>query len=321
MAKCIYKASGTEMLFEYSHRFYAGNQDSVTTSFEFATSEGNEVNYLWKVECLLQHRLDAFSDDSEAGELDTLCNVEVGTREKLVVGDVAFVTVIVNGVVCFDCKFDSESPSSVERIVPSVSLKSYDESYVQVKVLFYHQDKSIVQVLRNYNKFLENECFSDVRFVFGDIEILAHKQILSENNSAFAEIFKSCVKSDRVEINDVDSDIFKKLLQFVYHGKVYTSDLDDLLELVVAADKYCVTNLVNICEDLIAKNLTTENVVDVFVVASSVNAESLKIKCMTYIFKNNRLVVETDGYKNLIETRRADLLSEILCHFMEKNLR
>lgn len=129
-----------------------------------------------------------------------------------------------------------------------------------------------------------------MKFVFDNCEIVGHKLILSESNSGFREMFeKSAMKNcERIEITDIESTTFKKLLH------VDTTEFDVCPKLLLAANTFSIASLVKICEDLIPKNLTTENVVNVFIKADSVNVGVLKVKCMTFIFDNNFEVVKTD---------------------------
>lgn len=71
-------------------------------------------------------------------------------------------------------------------------------------------------------------------------------------------------KKNWVEINDVEFEVFKEMMCFIYMGKVLNFDkmVDDLL---VVVDKYVLECLKVMCEDVFCSNFFVENVVEIFI--------------------------------------------------------
>lgn len=118
-------------------------------------------------------------------------------------------------------------------------------------------------------------------------------------------------KTGRVEIADIEPNVFKKLLHFINFGEIDSNDVDELLKLTVAADKYGLKDLVRSCSFRILLYLSAENVVDVLVTADLVKENTLKKECAKFFVKNKSKIVESDGYKNTLVGSRPDLLFEI----------
>ena len=97
----------------------------------------------------------------------------------------------------------------------------------------------------------EKKLLTDVEFVFvGEKETLcAHRFILSARSPVFAAMFTSDMlesKTGRVEIKDVDVNLFKHFLKFIYTGKLETSARN--LDLLALADKYEIETLRELCQ-------------------------------------------------------------------------
>lgn len=67
-----------------------------------------------------------------------------------------------------------------------------------------------------------------------------------------------------VEITDIEPSVFKNLLSFISRGKLEFDNIEDLLKLYVAADKYIVSSLACVCRDKIMKKLTPNCVTDAY---------------------------------------------------------
>lgn len=85
----------------------------------------------------------------------------------------------------------------------------------------------------------ESQKFSDVILSVSGREYYAHKAILAARSPVFAAMFEHEMeekKQNRVEITDMEHDVLKEMLKFIYSGKVSLLEkmADDLL---AAADK------------------------------------------------------------------------------------
>jgi len=118
-------------------------------------------------------------------------------------------------------------------------------------------------------KLFESAEDSDV-FSVGDEKIKAHKIILKARSSYFSNMFESGMRESvngEVEVTDVDPDVFRGMLGYVY-GDCIPKNLDNIAtRLFTAADKYDFEELKEICAKNIAANLKADNVVDALLLA------------------------------------------------------
>lgn len=167
-----------------------------------------------------------------------------------------------------------------------------------------------------FEKLLLSERFSDVKLLTHcGREIPAHKNILAAKSPAFAAMFEHEMmekKRNVVEIPDVDHDVLREMLRFVYSGRVEC--VESLAgELIVAADKYRIEGLKTICERVLADNITVENVVQILVVADRHSVGHLKSRAINFIKAHIRDVIGTDGFKSLVQTSvLADIIQAII---------
>ncbi|KFQ72507.1 Speckle-type POZ protein-like [Phaethon lepturus] len=136
----------------------------------------------------------------------------------------------------------------------------------------------------------ETTRFTDCSFYVGGQEFKAHKSVLAARSPVFNAMFEHEMeesKKNRVEINDVDPEVFKEMMRFIYTGKA--PNLEKMADnLLAAADKYALERLKVMCEEALCSNLSVENVADVLILADLHSAEQLKAQAIDFI---NRQVI------------------------------
>ena len=89
-------------------------------------------------------------------------------------------------------------------------------------------------------KLLEEGLFSDIMLISGDHQFPVHKAILASRSPVFAGMFRHIEmeesKQGVVQIQDLEPEVLKEMLKFIYTGKVSQLETmaDDLLSV---ADK------------------------------------------------------------------------------------
>ena len=149
--------------------------------------------------------------------------------------------------------------------------------------------------------------FSDVKIHCDGKVFNGHKIILSGQS----EVFKNMLvendfiesSSGKIEITDISATAMENLLFFIYH-----EDLDGTKitgDLLVAANKYDVSDLVNYCVKFLGDNLSTNNAVDVMTSAFLTDKEELFELAYKFIFKlrNDNKMVETEAWKKFQEEK------------------
>ena len=119
-----------------------------------------------------------------------------------------------------------------------------------------YETKGLKFIQNNLSKLMEKDSLADVKFVFKDNQVLAHSAIIAASSPVFATMFEGGRfkegQTRTVSIEDIDSRVFRKLLQFLYTGRsgISFKDPSDALQaLFLAADKYLVDALKEVCEE------------------------------------------------------------------------
>uniref|UniRef100_A0A667Z2V9 Speckle type BTB/POZ protein like a n=1 Tax=Myripristis murdjan TaxID=586833 RepID=A0A667Z2V9_9TELE len=126
-------------------------------------------------------------------------------------------------------------------------------------------------------------------------------------------------KKNRVDISDVDPDVFKEMMGFIYTGKA--PNLEKMADnLLAAADKYALERLKVMCEEALCNSLSVENVADTLILADLHSAEQLKAQAIDFINRCSVLrqlgckdgknwnsnhatdIMETAGWKSMIQS-------------------
>lgn len=215
--------------------------------------------------------------------------------------------------------FDSSIPglqlSLIGGLDNTVEVKSNCKYILKVQIYQEHQ----THLTEAHNKLLGNENLSDVTFIVGSEEIAANKCILSAHSVVFESMFEIDMvekKTSRVEITDIEPATFKLLIRYIYCGELDYNSIKELQKLALAADKYSLESLVNLCcyrlnNKVIYWPVIDDMVVDTLIVADQLRQDFLKKTCIEIIIKYKDKVIKTESYKNMIKAKRADLLSEI----------
>ncbi|PKU33513.1 speckle-type poz protein [Limosa lapponica baueri] len=106
--------------------------------------------------------------------------------------------------------------------------------------------------------------------------------LLDEANGLLPDDKLTLFCENRVEINDVEPEVFKEMMCFIYTGKAPNLDkmADDLL---AAADKYALERLKVMCEDALCSNLSVENAAEILILADLHSADQLKTQAVDFI--------------------------------------
>jgi hypothetical protein len=135
--------------------------------------------------------------------------------------------------------------------------------------------------------------FSDVRIICGDGEdFLCHKVVLGCQSEVFKTIFKNKSLMEKqsegvmkIEENDINSDTMEHLLHYFYFQKVKEDKVINA-DLMIAADKFNVKSLLDVCTKFLKLNLSVENALDVLIKAELVNQKTLFDAASKFVCKN-----------------------------------
>ncbi|XP_033616530.1 LOW QUALITY PROTEIN: speckle-type POZ protein-like, partial [Fukomys damarensis] len=150
----------------------------------------------------------------------------------------------------------------------------------------------------------ESSRFTDCCLCVAGQEFQAHKAILAARSPVFSAMFEHEMQEsykNRVEINDVQPEVFKEMLGFIYTGKA--PNLHRMAQdLLAAADKYALERLKVMCEEALCSQLSVENAVEIFTLADLHSAHQLKTQALDFINYHVSDILETSGWQSLVAT-------------------
>ncbi|CAL5428469.1 unnamed protein product [Camellia sinensis] len=187
----------------------------------------------------------------------------------------------------------------------------------------------------HFGTLLENIDGSDVIFNVAGEKFNAHKLVLAARSPVFRSELIDGSEGDtqEVAITDMEPEVFKAMLHFIYRDALVedelvasssssTSSISETLtaKLLAAADKYDLGRLRRLCESHLCKYISVNSVAKVLALADRFHATELKAVCLRFAAENladgQRLwnfesVMRSDGFEYLKENCPS-LQSELL---------
>jgi hypothetical protein len=103
-------------------------------------------------------------------------------------------------------------------------------------------------------------------------------------------------------ITDIDANIFENLLQHIYTGEVaLETEVEDVAELLIAADKYAVETLKEECALYLSNDLKVENAARYLVLAHLHNSTVLQESTLQFMSKNAKVVCARKDWMDVIK--------------------
>ncbi|XP_051030073.1 speckle-type POZ protein-like [Phodopus roborovskii] len=148
----------------------------------------------------------------------------------------------------------------------------------------------------------EKSLFTDCCLVVAGQEFQAHKAILAARSAVFRAMFQHDLeerRTNRVEIHDLEPQVFEAMMGFMYTGKAPA--LQGMAEAVLAAaDKYGLDRLKVMCEDALGRDLCVENAAQTLILADQHTAGQLKTQALHFITAHASEVSETSSWKTMV---------------------
>ncbi|XP_037617051.1 ankyrin repeat and BTB/POZ domain-containing protein BTBD11-A isoform X2 [Sebastes umbrosus] len=152
--------------------------------------------------------------------------------------------------------------------------------------------------------FLNNKDMSDVTFLVEGKPFYAHKVLLFTASARFKSLLQNrpAAENTCIEISHVKYNIFHLVMQYLYCGGTESLHIrnTEVMELLSAAKFFQLEALQRHCEIICSKNITTETCVDLYKHAKFLGAAELTAFIEGYFLKNMVLLIELDGFKQLL---------------------
>ncbi|XP_034356690.1 TD and POZ domain-containing protein 5-like [Arvicanthis niloticus] len=177
----------------------------------------------------------------------------------------------------------------------------------------------------------EKSLFTNCCLLVGGYEFRAHKAILAARSPVFRAMFQHKMKeslTNRVEIQDMDPQVFQVMIDFIYNGKVPDFHSYSMATgVLAAADRYGLEGLLVMCEDSLSKNLSLTNAAHTLILADLHSRKELKAQALKFIALYPFEVSETSGWKSMLESHphlvaeASHSLASAQCPFLEPSLK
>jgi hypothetical protein len=170
-----------------------------------------------------------------------------------------------------------------------------------LKIIDYYSPRSLGK------KLFEAKSTFDLKIICDDKTFECHKNVVSCQSDVFETMLLNMnmveAKSGVVKIDDFKADVIETLLYFLYHEEVKDTKMINT-ELLHAAEKYNIPELLEVCTDYLKQNLSFENALDVLVSAHLTNQKTLFDAASEFTYKNRDKLVKTTAWE---EFQRSNL--------------
>ena len=159
-------------------------------------------------------------------------------------------------------------------------------------------------VLSHLSHLWESKTLADVTFRFEDKDIKAHTIIVSSGSPVLAAMFQSDFEEKKEKIaviKETKSDVFEKLLYFIYTGD-FDHDFHDIAALMAAADMYNVAHLKEECDLYLSKNVALEEATNYLILAHLHDAKELYKASLNCMRRNSEAIVASQDWVHLLKT-------------------
>ncbi|KAM3413364.1 hypothetical protein ACQJBY_004505 [Aegilops geniculata] len=178
---------------------------------------------------------------------------------------------------------------------------------------------------RHLGDLLKTKDAADLTFQVGGQSFSAHRCVLAARSSVFkAELLgamkEGCPAASPIKIRDMEADVFKSLLHFMYTDAVpLTLKLDAVMagHLLVAADRYNVVRLKQICEEKLCARVDSNMVATSLALAEQHGFPRLKEACLQFLDSpsNFEAMMASDGYEHLTSSCPS-VLKELIARIL-----
>lgn len=160
---------------------------------------------------------------------------------------------------------------------------------------------------------------SDVTFIIEGREVYAHRAILAVRSEYFrALLFNGHMRESvadgtarkPITLSDVSHTVFLKVLEFLYTDTICDVPLELGIHLLIASEQFMLDRLKALCEDIIRREISIQNAINILVVSHQHNALGLKEIALGFILEN----LKERGIQSALSELKAepDLLVEII---------
>ncbi|KAL6843294.1 hypothetical protein ACP4OV_027007 [Aristida adscensionis] len=175
---------------------------------------------------------------------------------------------------------------------------------------------------QDLGKLLEDQETADVRFKVEQEIFSAHKVILAARSPVFNKQLCGEMRekdTDCIVVHDMQAVVFRSLLHFIYTDSLIDMSDVDVHEqkeltrhLLVAADRYCMPRLKNICESILCKCLDAEGLLVTVALAEQHQCRKLLTACVELlVIESMKSEVIANHWHEALKDNHPDVATEV----------
>lgn len=175
----------------------------------------------------------------------------------------------------------------------------------------------------DFRSLLDTGLHSDVVLKIGDQDIKAHRAILAARSPVFKAMFEHDTlekNNNEVVITDLTEESMTELLKFLYTGEVGDLNAQELLSLLVAADKYNLPKLKEQCSNSLCPLITNEIALNVMVLSNLHGDEELKSAAVQVVLDNAMEVMRSPEWLTFLK-EYPEIANDIILNLAMKSLK
>jgi len=161
-----------------------------------------------------------------------------------------------------------------------------------------------IELVVNMKSLLLDPKHSDVVLKCQNEQLLCHKAILGTRSAVFERMFDVDMKeatSGVVVIDDVEPDVLKAMVEFIYTGNDVTDLVDDLVKLVYVGDKYELRGLLDFCFQKFNYDDDDNQLVEMLIMADKHSLDKFKDLAMRRIIMDKAKFIKDGDFLSRIE--------------------
>ena len=162
------------------------------------------------------------------------------------------------------------------------------------------------KIVTGLSTLLQNQTFCDAQFRLKDGQFVgAHVAILSAGSPVFTTMFQSNFVESitrQVNINNIEPQVFKQLLSFLYNGGVpKLTEVKSIQSLLEAADMYDIEALKDECVNMLQTIQNTDNVIEILIWAYFFPNQKLLDAATQFVVKNSLHIFSQPEWMELVK--------------------
>ncbi len=176
---------------------------------------------------------------------------------------------------------------------------------------FYEEDASR-QILQRIANVFNDPDICDAVFVVSDgsekEEICAPSQFMAISSPYFKSLFYPPRENNRREIDDMQPQIFRKILDYLFRGRVSLSTVDDAWKVKAAGKRFQLKDLEDLCTKFLKYRLDSSNLLSFLKSSARYEAQDLKEAVLARFSREANSVLAQDAVLDLSEGELISLL-------------